>query len=119
MTKERINKYIASCSEVSRREAEKLILDKKVKLNGKIVTELSTLITENDKVELNGKILKKQKFEYYLFHKPAGYITTKSDEKMRRTIYDLLDEKYPFKKRVRLISGSFSFLYKVEKRTII
>ncbi len=93
MEKERINKYISSCSEVSRREAEKLILDGKVKLNGKIVTELSTFVCENDKVELDGRILKKQRFEYYLFHKPPGYITTKSDEKSRKTIYDILPPK--------------------------
>ena len=45
-------------------------------------------------MELNGKLLRKQKFEYFLFHKPAGYITTKSDEKSRKTIYDILPENF-------------------------
>jgi len=94
MEKERINKFIASCSEVSRREADRLILDGKVKVNGKTIFELGLSVTSKDKVELEGKILTKQKFEYYLFHKPAGYITTKSDEKSRKTIYDLLPEKF-------------------------
>lgn len=94
MEKERINKFIAACSEVSRREADRLIQEGKVKVNGQKVSEMGLLISDKDKVELNGKILHKQKFEYYLFHKPAGYITTKSDEKSRKTIYDLLPEKF-------------------------
>ena len=79
MEKERINKYIASCTEYSRRDAEKLILDGKVKVNGKKITELAFQVSDKDKVELDNKVLKKQRFEYYIFHKPAGYITTKSD----------------------------------------
>lgn len=96
MQKERINKFIASCTEVSRREADELIKQGKIKLNGQIVLEPGISVSEKDKVELNGKILTKQKFEYYLFHKPAGYITTKSDEKSRKTIYDILPEKFKF-----------------------
>lgn len=94
MEKERINKYIASCTEYSRRDAEKLILDGKVKVNGKKITELAFQVSDKDKVELDNKVLKKQRFEYYIFHKPAGYITTKSDEKSRKTIYDILPENF-------------------------
>lgn len=94
MNKERINKYIASCTAISRREADKLIEQGKVKVNGKIINEFGISVTEKDKIELDGKILKKQKYEYYLFHKPAGYITTKSDEKSRKTIYDILPENF-------------------------
>ena len=61
MEKERINKFIASCSEISRREAEKKILEGKVKLNGKVVTELGISVSAKDKVELNGKVLRKLK----------------------------------------------------------
>ena len=93
MEKERINKYIASCSEYSRRQADKLVGEGKVKVNGKVVTEAGLIVSEKDKVEVNGQILIKQKKQYYLFHKPAGYITTKSDEKNRKTIYNLLPEK--------------------------
>ena len=94
MEKERINKFISSCTEISRREADKLILEGKVKLNGKVITEPGIAVCSSDKVELNGKVLKKQKLEYYLFHKPAGYITTQSDEKSRKTIYDILPENF-------------------------
>lgn len=93
MEKERINKYIASCSEVSRRQADKLIEDGKVKVNGKVVTKPGISVSDKDKIEVDGNVLSKQKKQYYLFHKPAGYITTKSDEKNRKTIYDLLPEK--------------------------
>ena len=94
MEKERINKFISSCTEISRREAERLIIDGKVKLNGKVITEPGVSVSSSDKVELDGKVLKKQKLEYYLFHKPAGFITTKSDEKSRKTIYDILPENF-------------------------
>jgi len=94
MAKERINKYIASCTEYSRREAENLILAGKVRVNGKKITELATTVDDKDKVEIDNKILHKQKYEYYIFHKPAGYITTKSDEKSRKTIFDILPEKF-------------------------
>jgi len=94
MAKERINKFIASCSDVSRREADKLILEGKVKINGIVVKEPGVMVAFTDKVELNGTILAKQKCEYFLFHKPAGYITTKSDEKSRKTIYDILPDRF-------------------------
>ena len=54
----RINKYIASSGNYSRRSAEQLILDKKVTLNGKVVTDLSTQVDEhNDTVAINGKAI--------------------------------------------------------------
>ena len=55
MEKVRINKFIASCSEISRREADKLLLEGKVKVNGEIVSEPGVSVTLADKVELNGK----------------------------------------------------------------
>ena len=116
MEKERINKYIASCSEVSRREEEKLILDGKVKLNGKIITELSTQVSENDKIELDGKILKKQRFEYWLFHKPAGYITTKLDEKSISLHFSFASSSSAFASSLGFLSlglASFICLYPI------
>ncbi len=94
MDKERINKFVASCSDISRREADNIILAGKIKVNGKQILQPGLCVFPNDKVELDGKILKKQKLEYYLFHKPAGYITSKSDEKSRKTIYDILPENF-------------------------
>lgn len=91
----RINKYIAQCGFCSRRKADEYIEAGRVKVNGKVVTLFSFEIRKRDKVEVDGKIIRlPQKFEYFKFYKPAGYITTKSDEKNRKTIYDILPKEY-------------------------
>ncbi len=92
MTKTRLNKYIASAGICSRRDADKLIEQGKVNVNGKKVTELGFLVNEKDKVFIDGKLIHPKKLEYYRFYKPAGYITTSDDEKGRKTIYDILPE---------------------------
>lgn len=86
----RLNKYIASTGICSRRKADELIIDGKVGVNGKIITELGFYVREKDKVTVDGKIVRPQALEYYRFYKPAGYITTLEDEKGRKTIYDLI-----------------------------
>lgn len=88
----RINKYIASCGVASRRKAEELILDGKVKVNGKIIEELSYKVDENkDMVEVNNvKITLDEKLVYLLLNKPEGYITTVKDQFDRPSVIDLL-----------------------------
>ena len=61
-------------------------------INGKTVTEVGYIVQLKDKVFVNRKMIHPQKHLYYRFYKPAGYITTKNDEKGRKTIYDLLPE---------------------------
>ncbi len=90
----RLNKFIAENTDYSRRSADKLILEGKVCINGKIIRELGTKISLKDKVSIEGKNIQKRNYEYYIFHKPAGFITTKSDEKSRKTIYDILPENF-------------------------
>ena len=87
---QRLNKFIASSGICSRRKADEFIENGKVSVNGKIITELGFQIGPKDKVVLEGKIIKPQKLDYYRFYKPAGYITTLSDEKGRKTIYDII-----------------------------
>lgn len=84
----RLNKFIAQSSEYSRRKADELIKEGKVKVNGKITQEMGILVDERDKILVENKPLLTQKKLYLIFHKPPGYITTKSDEKGRKTIYE-------------------------------
>lgn len=91
---ERLNKYLASTGASSRRGADKLIQDGRVKVNGKTVTELGKSINErNDTVTVDDKIVKPANdYSYIMFYKPKGCITTVSDEKGRKTVYDYLEE---------------------------
>ena len=87
----RLNKFLAQAQVVSsRRKADELIATGVVKVNGKIVIELGASVSEKDKIEVYGKAVKLSDFKYVIFYKPAGYITTLSDEKGRKTIYDIL-----------------------------
>ncbi|MDE6211743.1 MAG: rRNA pseudouridine synthase [Clostridia bacterium] len=91
---ERLNKYLASTGVASRRGADKLIEEGRVKVNGKVVKELGSAINEkNDTVMVDDKIVKPvNDYAYILFYKPKGCITTVSDEKGRKTIYDYLQD---------------------------
>lgn len=89
----RINKYIATSGFCSRRKADELIEAGRVRVNGEIVTMLGFEIRTKDKVSIDGKTLRTTKLEYYYFYKPTGYITTKDDEKGRKTIYDILPKE--------------------------
>ena len=88
----RLQKFMAECGVASRRKSEELILDRKVKVNGKVVSELGTKIdTEKDVIEVDGKIVSSEKKVYILLNKPVGYVTTMSDEKERPTVMELLE----------------------------
>ncbi|MBQ3308008.1 MAG: rRNA pseudouridine synthase [Bacilli bacterium] len=87
---ERLQKVIAESGITSRRKAEELIIDGKVKVNGELVTELGTKVSEKDMIEVNGKVLEKEVKEYYLLNKPRGVISASSDDKGRRVVVDLI-----------------------------
>ena len=88
----RLQKFMAECGVASRRKSEELILDRKVKVNGKVVSELGTKIdTDKDVIEVDGKIVSSEKKVYILLNKPVGYVTTMSDEKERPTVMELLE----------------------------
>lgn len=94
--KVRINKYLTLCGLGSRRKVEELITAGDIRLNGKIVRDLSTIIdTETDTVKFMGESISTINTSYYLMlNKPKGYITTLSDEKGRVTVMSLLPEKF-------------------------
>jgi 23S rRNA pseudouridine2605 synthase len=90
----RLNRFIADCTGISRRKADELLAAGQVSVNGKIAVIGQVVIPEKQQVRLQGKLLQLQKKRYLLFHKPTGTITTRSDPEGRKTIYDLLPEKY-------------------------
>lgn len=88
---ERLQKVIANCGVCSRRKAETLILEGKVTVNGQVVRELGTKVSEKDRVEVFGKQLEKQQPVYFLLNKPRGVVTTSHDDKSRKTVTDLIE----------------------------
>ncbi len=87
----RIAKFIAASGLCSRREAEKLILEGKVTLDGVRLDTPATLVAEGQEVRVSGKIISSKPItRLWKFHKPRGVITSRRDEKGRQTIYDLL-----------------------------
>lgn len=82
----RLQKYLADSGVASRRKCEEYILAGRVKVNGRIITELGTKINpENDKVEFDNKIIKNEEQKVYiLLNKPIGYVTTADDQFRKR-----------------------------------
>jgi pseudouridine synthase len=91
---ERLQKVIAKAGIASRRHAEEMILDGRVQVNGKIVTELGTKVDpEKDHVKVNGKRIQIEPYKIYLLlNKPRGYITSVHDPEGRPTVMDLIPE---------------------------
>ncbi|WP_196594678.1 pseudouridine synthase [Pectinatus sottacetonis] len=89
---ERLQKYIAACGIASRRSAEKLISQGRVRVNGKIINQQGiTIDPNNDTIEFDGKIIRETgKKVYIMLNKPKGYISTVKDEHNRKTIMELV-----------------------------
>lgn len=95
---ERLQKIIAQSNVASRRKAEEMILEGRVKVNGEVVTVLGTKVNKNDKITVDGKPLKIDKKVYILLNKPTGYLSTTDDDKKRRTVIDLVKADFPDKR---------------------
>ncbi|MBS4194542.1 pseudouridine synthase [Lederbergia citri] len=85
---ERLQKVIAYAGVASRRKAEELILQGKVKVNGQIVKELGTKVSSSDKIEVNEIPLVQEEKKYFLFYKPRGVISAVKDDKGRKVVTD-------------------------------
>ncbi len=87
----RLNRYIANSGMGSRREADVMIEQGLVVLNGKVVTELGTKVKPGDDVRVDGRRISPEKPIYILLNKPKGYITTTDDPDGRKTVMELID----------------------------
>lgn len=86
----RLNRYIAHAGVCSRREADTLIAEGKIKVNGRVVTEMGYKVKPGDKVLYKGKALKAEKHVYVLLNKPKDFITTTKDTHDRHTVMELV-----------------------------
>ena len=97
---QRLAKRIARSGLSSRREAEKNIIDGRVEVNGKKGNKLSFLVSNDDKIYVDGKIIKsEEKAKAVKFNKPKGFITSHRDEGGRPTVFNSYQKNLP-----RLIS---------------
>lgn len=94
MAEIRLNRFLATYADLSRRKADDAILANRVKVNNKVAQLGTTIHPDFDEVTLDGQVVRRQRFEYLAFHKPKGVITSKGDPHERKTIYSVLPEKY-------------------------
>ena len=93
MEEMRLQKYLAMCGVASRRAAEEIILQGRVKINGEKCTVLGTKVADGDVVSLDGEEIKLEEKKYYIMlNKPTGYMTTVRDEEGRPTVMDLITD---------------------------
>ncbi len=110
----RLNKFIANAGVCSRREADNLITEGLIKVNGKVVKEMGLKVKKTDKVVYKGRTLRSQPHQYVLLNKPRGFITTTNDPQERKTVMSLVekacDERiYPVGRLDRDTSGLLLF----------
>ena len=85
----RLQKYMAMCGVAARRKCEEIIASGRVAVNGQTITEMGTQVEDGDVVTLDGQVITpEEEKRYVLYHKPAGEVTTVSDDKGRETVMD-------------------------------
>ncbi len=96
-TSHRIAKVIARFYNCSRRDAEKIITQGRVKLNGKAITSPAINVVQHDSIEIDNTPLKlKDDFKCYIYYKPKGLVTTHSDERGRKTVFESLPKEFNY-----------------------
>jgi 23S rRNA pseudouridine2605 synthase len=87
----RLSRYLAQAGVAARRKAELLITEGRVRVNGKVITELGTKVDpQGDQIEVDGEAVAAEDFFYVLFNKPKGCITAVTDDRGRTTVMDYL-----------------------------
>lgn len=92
---DRLQRVLAARGVASRRKSEDLIRDGRVMVDGKVVTELGTRVHPNASIKVDGKVVRTQPYRYVVLNKPSGFITTKSDERDRHTVMELVPDRPP------------------------
>jgi 23S rRNA pseudouridine2605 synthase len=101
---ERIAKWLARAGVASRRDAERLLGERRVKLNNAVVTHPATFVTPGDLVVVDGKLVDSpERSRVWRYHKPVGLVTTHKDPQDRPTVFQTLPPGLP---RVVSIGGS-------------
>ena len=89
----RLQKYLSQCAVASRRKAEELISDGKVKVNGRVAKLGDKINPKKDTVTVSGKkVVLNKKHYYIMLHKPRGFITTMDDERSRKCVAQLVED---------------------------
>ena len=89
----RINQYIAAAGVTSRRKADEMIAEGRVRVNGQVLTNLGYHVEDGDVVEVDGsRITPAQKKVYYLLNKPTGYVTSTADKEGRPVVTELVPD---------------------------
>jgi 23S rRNA pseudouridine2605 synthase len=90
----RLNRFLAAAGLGSRRSCDQLISSGAVVINGTRIENLATQVNEDDDVRVNGRRIHAATPVTLLLHKPRGFVVTRSDERGRRTVYDLVPPEY-------------------------
>ncbi len=91
----RLNRYLAAAGLGSRRACEALILEGRVVLNGQPCTALATSVEPGDSVKVDGRLIREERPTHVLLNKPVGYLSTRTDPRQRKTVFDLLPADFP------------------------
>lgn len=106
----RLQRFLARAGVASRRQAEELITAGKVRVNGKVAELGSSVDPERDRVAVGSRKIRLAEKRWLALHKPIGIVTTASDEKGRRTVFDLLPESRGLAYVGRLDAGTTGLL---------